>query len=79
MKHSKHFEDMLIERKIDISWVNATLGKPEKVEIHKDGTKHFIRRIKENGNRYLRVVINEVATPTRAVTAFFDRRLRRRS
>ncbi|MCK4401545.1 DUF4258 domain-containing protein [bacterium] len=79
MKYSKHFEDMLLERKIDISWINVTLENPEKIEIHKDGTKHFIRRIKENGNRYLRVVINEVATPTRAVTAFFDRRLRRRS
>ncbi len=79
MKYSKHFEDMLLERKIDVSWVNATLGKPEKVEIHKDGTKHFIRRIEENDNRYLRVVINEVTTPARAVTAFFDRRLRRKS
>ena len=78
MEYSKHFEDMLLERKIDISWVNVTLGKPEQVEIHKDGTKHFIRRIKENDNRYLRVVINELATPTIAVTAFFDRRLRRK-
>ena len=73
MKHSKHFEDMLLERKIDISWINVTLENPEKIEIHKDGTKHFIRRIKENDNRYLRVVINELVIPARAVTAFFDR------
>lgn len=78
MEYTKHFREMLEERSIRLSWVELTLETPDGVEPHDDGTRHFIRRIAENENRWLRVVVNVKACPNRAVTAFFDRRLRRR-
>ena len=44
---------------------------------HDDGTRHFIKQIREFGNRLLRVVANAMVFPEQRVTAFFDRRLRR--
>jgi hypothetical protein len=37
-----------------------------------------IKRISEFGNHWLRVVINVAKSPNKGVTAFFDRRLRRK-
>ena len=67
---------MLRERAIPMAYIKSSLAKPEKTEERDDGTKHFLRRIPEYGNRWLRVIINVSATPNKAVTAFFDRRLR---
>jgi hypothetical protein len=69
---------MLKERRIDPSWVERTITTPEKVEDHDhdDGTRHFLRRIEEHENRWLRVVVNIRSQPNKAVTAFFDRRMR---
>ena len=50
---------------------------PRSSEDREDGTQHFIKKIPEYENRWLRVVINVKVNPNRAVTAFFDRRLRR--
>ena len=52
------------------------LSEAEKIEEYEDGTRHFLRRIEEHGNRWLRVVINIQVQPNRSVTAFFDRRLK---
>jgi len=72
-----HFSDMLKEREIPPEWAERTRTEPDRTEDHDDGTKHFIKRIPEFGNRWLRVVVNVVETPEKPVTAFFDRRLRR--
>ncbi|MBW1835760.1 MAG: DUF4258 domain-containing protein [Deltaproteobacteria bacterium] len=77
MEFSKHFNQMLEERNIRRDWVDQALEIPDDVEDVEDGTKHYIKQIHEYGNRWLRVVINVQANPNRAVTAFFDRRLRR--
>lgn len=77
MKDSIHFADMLRERGIKREWVNDALQNPERTEDHDDGTRHFIKRIPEYGNRWLRVVVNVIVLPEKRVTAFFDRRLRR--
>ncbi len=79
MNQSIHFQDMLKERNIQAEWVERTVGSPDATETHDDGTKHFIKQIHENGNRWLRVVVNVTTTPPVYVTAFFDRRLRRTS
>ncbi|QTA93043.1 DUF4258 domain-containing protein [Desulfonema magnum] len=79
MEYTRHFNEMLEERNIRRSWAEETLQNPDRTEDHEDGTRHFIRQISEYGNRWLRVVINVNADPNRAVTAFFDRRLRRKS
>jgi len=76
MEGTKHFRDMLEERRIDRSWVERAITTPEKIEDHDDGTRHFLRRIEEHENRWLRVVVNIRSQPNKAVTAFFDRRKR---
>ncbi|RJP45839.1 MAG: DUF4258 domain-containing protein [Desulfobacteraceae bacterium] len=77
MEFTKHFKYMVNERKIREEWINQTLNEPDRMEQHEDGTIHFIKRIPENGGRWLRIVINSSISPNRAITAFFDRRLRR--
>jgi len=78
MKFSKHFNQMRKERNIRREWIHQTLNAPNTVEDAGDGTRHYIKQIPEYGNRWLRVVVNVQANPNRAVTAFFDRRLRRK-
>jgi len=76
LQYTRHFKDMLKERSISMSLINRALAEPEKVEDHSDGTKHFLRRIPEHGNRWLRIIVNTTVVPNKAVTAFFDRRFR---
>ena len=76
MQYTRHFKDMLKERSISMSLIKRTLAEPEKVEDHSDGTKHFLRQTPEHGNRWLRIIVNTTAVPNKAVTAFFDRRMR---
>jgi hypothetical protein len=77
MEYTKHFKKMLQERRIQVEWVEQTIQTPDRIEENDDGTRHFIRQIPEYGNRWLRIVVNVSVIPNRAVTAFFDRRLRR--
>lgn len=77
MHDSNHFVDMLEERGIRREWIDRVIQEPEKVEKHEDGTTHFIKRISEFDNRWLRVIVNTRGKSELRVTAFFDRRLRR--
>ena len=77
MKETNHFSEMLVERSIERKWVDATILFPDKIEDHSDGTRHYIRKIVDFGDRWLRVIVNVESEPERCVTAFFDRRLRR--
>jgi hypothetical protein len=76
LQYTRHFKSMLKERSVPMSLVTRTLSKPEKVEDRVDGTRHFLRRIPKNKNRWLRVIVNITTVPNKAVTVFFDRRLR---
>ena len=76
MEFTKYFKRMPEERSVRQEWVDKGVNEPEEVEEHEDGTRHFLRRIEEHRNRWLRVVVNIQVQPHRAVTAFFDRRLR---
>ena len=78
MEDAVHFKDMLSERGIKLEWADRTVLEPEKVEDHDDGTRHFIKQIPEFENRWLRVIVNITVVPEKRVTAFFDRRLRRK-
>jgi hypothetical protein len=51
MEFAKHFKRMLEERSIQQAWVDKALSEAEKVEEYEDGTRHFLRRIEEHGNR----------------------------
>ena len=75
---SGHFEDMLAERGIARDWIRRAFDAPDDTEEHDDNTRHYIKQISEFGNRWLRVVINITKQPKKGVTAFFDRRLRKR-
>jgi hypothetical protein len=66
---------MLAERGIERSWAEITIEQPELLEEHDNGIRHYLRRIPEYDNRWLRVVVNCSADPHRKVTVFFDRRL----
>lgn len=70
-----HFEDMLKERGIALEWAERAITTPDRTENHDDGTIHFIKRIPEFGNRWLRVIVRAGVVPGRRVTVFFDRRL----
>lgn len=72
MEYTNHCEDMLTERSILKSWVEQTINEPEEVEDKADGTRHYLRKIPERGNRWLRVV----GGPDRVITVFFDRRVK---
>lgn len=76
MKESKHFADMLKERGIKKEWVDLVFDSPDRVEEKGDGTRHFIKRIPEFGNRWLRIIVNTDTTPEILITAYFDRRVR---
>ncbi len=75
---SGHFGDMLEERGIVRDWARRTMDAPDETEEHEDDTRHYLKRIPEFGNRWLRVVVNTAKQPNKGVTAFFDRRLRKR-
>ena len=77
MEFTKHFRQMLEERTISGEWVDRAIQDPDQVNIPGDGTNHYIKQIPENGDRWLRVIVNTDVVPNKAVTAFFDRRLRR--
>jgi len=72
-----HFEQMLNERGIPLAWAEQALTCPDLTEDHGDGTRHFLKRIPEHGNRWLRVIVNVQAVPAKPVTVFFDRRVRK--
>ena len=74
---SLHAADMQRERGIQESWVLMTIESPGMTEQKFDGTVHYIRVIKENGGRYLRVIINPAFHPVLVVTMYFDRKLGR--
>lgn len=75
---TSHCEDMLAERSIPAEWVWLTIRSPDRSVTGADGNVHYIKAIAEYGNRFLRVVVNPHRQPSRVVTVFFDRRLRRK-
>jgi hypothetical protein len=72
---SKHAEDTMREREIDLAWLAATMDAPETTKQHPDDPTliYAFRRIPEFGNRVLRVVYNQTKEPPHIVTVYFDR------
>jgi hypothetical protein len=60
--------------------LEQVLDSPELVEVDPTDPEltHLVGRIKEHGNRALRVVFNNSAKPVRIVTVYFDRKLKDR-
>jgi hypothetical protein len=39
-------------------WVLRAFNDPDYIESYDDGTRHYLKKIVENENRWLRVVVN---------------------
>ena len=78
LEYSSHACDAVIEREIDPDWIVRTIENAVRTEPDRDNTEltHFLARIPENGNRVLRVVLNDTVIPPLVVSTFFDRRLK---
>jgi hypothetical protein len=75
---SDHAKTVIADRRIEISWLDATLSEPTRTEP--DATdadlEHRLSAIPERDGRVLRVIINTTCKPVRVVTAYFDRAMR---
>ena len=78
LEWSQHARDVLKERGIGEDWVIRAIRDPDRSQVSEAGERHYIKAIPEFGGRFLRVVLNQTASPNRVVTAFFDRRLGRK-
>jgi hypothetical protein len=76
---TKHAEDALREREIDLEWVADTVGDPDWVsdDPTTPGGERRFKVISAYGDRVLRVACLENATEVRIITVFFDRKARR--
>jgi len=77
---SRHAKDVISARQIRLAWLEQVLDSPDLVEADRDDPElvHHIARIKEYGNRALRVVFNKSKGPARIVTVYFDRKMKGR-
>ncbi len=75
---SIHAHEQIIIRELNVLWVSDTLSNPERTLLLADsfGNTHYLKRISEFGDRWLRVVVNPNQEPPRIVTLFFDRRVK---
>jgi hypothetical protein len=75
---SQHAKEVIKERDIQLRWLEQVLDRPELVEADADDPQltHHVVRIREYGNRPLRVVFNARANPVRIVTVYFDRKMK---
>ena len=78
LEYSIHARDVVIERMIDPDWIVRTIENPVRTEPDREDpdATHYLARVPENGNRVLRVVLNNTVAPPRVVSVFFDRRLK---
>ena len=63
IEFSAHAKDMLVERNILEEWVRRTIDSPDNKEFGADDNTHYMKAIKENDNRVLRVVVNANVEP----------------
>lgn len=74
--YQKHSLEQIVEREIDKSWVEDTLSNPDDIIEIDENEVHFIKKIIDYNNRYLRVIVNPKKEPITIITLFFDRRLK---
>ena len=72
---SAHAKIMMQERMIDGNWIVRAINDPDRIEQKQDNEIHYLKKIPENGGKYLRVIINPTVHPPPVITVFFDRRV----
>jgi hypothetical protein len=77
---SAHAARVIAARRIELGWIARIVANPMKLESDPEDPElvHALGRIPEHGDRVLRVVYNNCRSPWSIVTAYFDRRERRR-
>ncbi len=73
---SAHAKEMMVSRSILKNWIKATVEEPSVIIYIDECEAHYFRTIKENQNRCLKIVVNP--TKSLIVTAFFDRKMRKK-
>ncbi|WP_275068361.1 DUF4258 domain-containing protein [Prosthecochloris marina] len=73
---ARHCKEMLEQKDIQEALVFSAVVNPGRVEDHDDNTRHYLKKIDENNNKWLRIIVNVKEESNKCVTAFFDRRLR---
>ena len=75
---TEHARGVLVERDIPEEWVARALTERQLAvpDPEDSGIVHYFFAVPERGSAVLRVVVNERNTPSRVVTAFFDRRMK---
>lgn len=77
-KETKHARRVISRRKISRSWLKQVLLEPELVHPDEEDPdlEHRLAKIKEFGNRVLRVIVNTTVKPNKIITAYFDRTMK---
>jgi hypothetical protein len=72
---TKHARDAILERKLELGWIEKTVGEPEwsHPDPGRPGVERRFRSIPEFGGRILRVACLENTNEVRILTVFFDR------
>ena len=75
---TKHAEERIAERGINLEWVKQVLSNPEQIDPDKEDPEvlHALGVVPEYGGRVLRVMYNQTVTPWRIVSVHFDRKLK---
>ena len=75
LRFTRHAEDVILERKLDRSWIERTVRQPDwsHPDPFRPGVERRFRQIPEFGGHILRVACFETATEIRIITVFFDR------
>jgi hypothetical protein len=73
---TEHAKDALEKRQIRTAWLEQALTSPEVTEADPVDAdlEHRLARIREFGDRVLRVIVNRKRTPLSVITVFFDLR-----
>jgi hypothetical protein len=74
LKFTKHAEDMLEERQIDRSLVEAVIRRPDWTENAENEIWYAFKRV---GPKVLRIIVKGAKEPFTVITLYYDRRLRR--
>ncbi len=78
---TQHANAAMVKREIDPEWVNRVMLSPDYVEPDRidERLEHRLGKIKEFGNRVLRVVVNPTLCPPLIITVYFDRSQRKKT
>ena len=73
---SKHAQDVISARSIQVKWINAVFDDPSRIDTISEHETHYFKTIAEHDDRCLKVVFNP--TTLIVITVYFDRAMRKR-